>query len=65
MTVGDDRCVVGQQVHEVHTETRFVKEPVGVVGLRKCGNVVGFEARQDIQATLIARIPSEMATLLE
>ena len=27
--------------------------------------VVGFEARQDIQATLIARNPSEMATLLE
>ena len=27
--------------------------------------VVGFEARQDIQATLIARISPEMATLLE
>ena len=27
--------------------------------------VVGFEARQDIQATLIALIPPELATLLE
>ena len=27
--------------------------------------VVGFEARQDIQATLIARIPPELAPLLE
>ena len=27
--------------------------------------VVGFEARQDIQATLIARIPPQLAPLLE
>jgi hypothetical protein len=42
------------------------KQAVGAGGrCRIRTRVVGFEARQDIQATLIALIPPELATLLE